>query len=216
MKLKAMHKFILSIVLFLAAMPGSAQSKHKLWYKEPAQYFEQTLVLGNGKMGASVFGGVESDKIYLHDITLWSGGPVNPNMNPEAFKNIPAIREALQNENYQLADQLQKKIQGKFSESYAPLGTMYLNFQHQGKPSDYYRELDISRAVSKVTYVADGTEFSREYFVSFPAKVMVIRLSSGKKGAMNFNVRLKSQLRNQTTISGKEIYLTGNAPGIAR
>ena len=67
-------------------------ARHRLlWYKQPAHYFEETLVLGNGKMGASVFGGIESDKIFLNDATLWSGEPVDPNMNPEAYKNLPAI-----------------------------------------------------------------------------------------------------------------------------
>ena len=70
-------------------------SAHVLWYDKPATYFEESLVLGNGKMGASVFGGVESDKIYLNDITLWSGEPVDPYMNPEAYKYVPEIREAL-------------------------------------------------------------------------------------------------------------------------
>jgi alpha-L-fucosidase 2 len=64
-----------------------AQSNHILWYNQPADFFEESLVLGNGKMGATVFGGVNSDKIYLNDITLWSGEPVNANMNPEAYKH---------------------------------------------------------------------------------------------------------------------------------
>ena len=122
-------KNLMIFVLGILSFPAFSQSPDKLWYNQPALYFEETLVLGNGKAGASVFGGVESDKIFLNDATLWSGEPVNPNMNPEAYKNIPAIRAALKNEDYQLADQLQKKIQGKFSESYAPLGTMIINFK---------------------------------------------------------------------------------------
>jgi len=102
------------LTAIIAIAPGflTAQSPEKLWYNQPAQHFEESLVLGNGTAGASVFGGIESDKIYLNDITLWSGGPVDPYMNPEAYKNIPAIREALANDDYQLADQLQKKVQG--------------------------------------------------------------------------------------------------------
>ena len=64
-----------------------AQSDHVLWYNQPATYFEESLVLGNGKMGATVFGGVQSDKIYLNDATLWTGEPVNANMCPDAYKN---------------------------------------------------------------------------------------------------------------------------------
>ena len=93
---------VLAISIFYVKM--TAQSNHILWYNKPADYFEETLVLGNGKMGATVFGGVDSDKIYSNDITLWSGEPVNANMNPEAYKNLPAVREALKNENYKLAE----------------------------------------------------------------------------------------------------------------
>ncbi|MDP2114663.1 MAG: glycoside hydrolase N-terminal domain-containing protein, partial [Bacteroidota bacterium] len=116
---------LLTFILILAGVDlCQAQSTNTLWYSKPARYFEESLVLGNGKMGASVFGGVQSDQIYLNDATLWSGGPVDANMNPEAYKNVPAIREALKNENYKLADELQRKLQGKFSQSYAPLGTL--------------------------------------------------------------------------------------------
>ena len=89
------------------------------------------------------------------------GEPVDPKMNPEAYKNIPAIREALKNEYYKLADELQKKVQGKFSESYAPLGTMFIDFKTEGKPQNYYRELNIADAVSTVKYEVDGVKYTR-------------------------------------------------------
>ncbi len=127
----AIKSLAISITLIINSLYGYSQATDVLWYKQPANYFEETLVLGNGKMGASVFGGIESDKIYLNDATLWSGEPVDPNMNPEAYKNLPAIREALNNEDYKLADELQHKLQGKFSESYLPLGTLFIDFQLQ-------------------------------------------------------------------------------------
>ena len=74
---------------------NSIQSPLKLWYDNPATYFEEALVLGNGTQGATVFGGIGTDKIYLNDLTLWSGEPVNANMNPNAYKNLPDIRKAL-------------------------------------------------------------------------------------------------------------------------
>jgi len=95
------------------------QAPLKLWYESPANYFEETMVLGNGMQGATVFGGISTDKIYLNDLTLWSGEPVNANMNPQAYKNLPAVRKALEEKNYKKAEQLIKKLQGKFSESYA-------------------------------------------------------------------------------------------------
>lgn len=192
-----------------------AQSVNTLWYKQPAQYFEESLVLGNGRVGASVFGGVQSDQIYLNDATLWSGGPVNPNMNPDAYKNIQAIRDALKNENYKLADELNKKIQGSFSQSYAPLGTLFLEFKQDGEAKNYRRELNISDAVSIVSYELDGVKFKREYFISNPDKIMIIRLTSSQKGALNFAVKFQSQLKNKVTIQENMLKAFGVAPAKA-
>ncbi len=199
------------LVQFITSL-ASAQSPTTLSYSQPASYFEESLVLGNGKMGASVFGGINSDKIYLNDATLWSGEPVDPNMNPEAYKNLPAIREALKNEDYRQADLLNKKIQGKFSESYAPLGTLYVNFKHIGETQNYYRELDISNAVSKVNYEIDGVKYTREYFVSYPDQVMLIKLTCSKKGALNFDLKFESLLNNKISISDEILNASGFAP----
>ncbi len=205
--------FLLTFILIISGVDLScAQSANTLWYKQAAQYFEESLVLGNGKMGASVFGGVQSDKIFLNDATLWSGGPVDANMNPEAYKNIPAIREALKNENYKLADELNKKVQGRFSQSYAPLGTLFLEFKHQGEPQNYYRELNISEAISKVSYEVNGVKFTREYFISYPDQMMVIKFTSNQKGALNFNVKFESQLKNKVTIAENSLKAYGVAP----
>ncbi|WP_064196228.1 MULTISPECIES: glycosyl hydrolase family 95 catalytic domain-containing protein [Emticicia] len=201
-----------ALLMIMLSCKSFAQSTNTLWYKQPAQYFEETLVLGNGKLGATVFGGVESDKIYLNDATLWSGEPVNANMNPEAYKHLPAIREALRNENYKLADQLNKKLQGKFSESYAPLGTMYLTNDKATNYTNYYRELDISKAISKVTYEVDGVKYTREYFVSYPDQIMVIKLTSSKKGALSFDVKFNSLLKYKTIVNDKTLKINGYAP----
>ena len=208
------YRFFALILIFL---PGliKAQSATKLWYNKHADYFEETLVLGNGTVGASVFGGVDSDKIFLNDATLWSGGPVDPYMNPEAYKNIPAIREALKNEDYKLADQLQKKVQGKYSESFAPLGTLFLNFNNPEKPQKYYRELDISDAVSKVEYEIDGVKYYREYFISNPGQVFVIKLTSNKKEKLNFEIQFSSQLKYYIKTTDWNIEATGFAPSKA-
>lgn len=203
------------ISTLLLVLPGDmvySQSIDKLWYTQPATYFEESLPLGNGKMGATVFGGVESDMIYLNDITLWSGEPVNANMNPEAHKHVPAIREALKAENYKLADELNKKLQGKFSESYAPLGTLFIDFKAHNSAENYYRELDISKAVSRVTYEHNGVKYTREYFVSHPDKVFVIRLTSSKKGGLDFAVRFSSQLKYNLSNTNNILKAKGYAP----
>ena len=204
-------KLLIPLVICIVNMETFAQDL-KLWYNKPAQYFEESLVLGNGKMGASVFGGVNTDKIYLNDATLWAGEPADPYMNPEAYKNIPAIREALKNENYPLAETLNKKMQGKFSESYAPLGTMFINVSHNSEFRNYYRELNISDAVSKVTYEADGAIFTREYFISHPGQIMAIKLTSSKNGMLNFNISFESLLKYKVSHNDNIFTVKGYAP----
>src|SRR5664280_1876484 len=210
-----MKKALAVITLFLILLETTyvlAQSGNTLWYDQPARYFEESLVLGNGKMGASVFGGVSSDKIYLNDATLWSGGPVDANMNPEAYKNIPAIREALKKEDYKSADQLQHKLQGKYSESYCPLGTLFIDFKSAGEPQNYYRELDLGSAVSKEKYDIDGVTYTREYFISYPDQAMIIKLTSSKKAALNFKIRFESLLKCNTAVENSVLKAKGYAP----
>ena len=205
--------YILTILMALIGIQSSlAQSNTKLWFDKPAEYFEETLVLGNGKNGASVFGGVLADEIYLNDASLWSGEPVDPNMNPDAYKHIPEIRKALENENYALAEKLNKNIQGKFSQSYAPMGTMFLEFENQGAYKNYYRELDLSTAVAKVKYDQDNVTYTREYFISNPDKIMVIKLSASKEKTLNFKVKFKSLLKYKSSSSNNTLQIDGYAP----
>ena len=209
-------KNIYILFLFFAALiinqPGIAQSENLLWYNRPAEYFEEAFVLGNGKTGATVFGGIQSDQIFLNDATLWSGGPVDPEANPDISYLIPQVREALAREDYRTAEQLNRKIQGKFSESYSPLGTLYIEHEQQGIATCYYRELDIGRALATVRYDLAGVSFTREYFVSHPDRIMIIRLSSSKQEALNFTVKFKSLLRYTTSAEDKVLHVHGYAP----
>ena len=205
---------LVPLSIIAAPKPTTAQTlpkKLKLWYNKPARYFEEALVLGNGTQGATVFGGTDTDKIFLNDLTLWSGEPVDPYMNKEAFKHLPSVREALKQENYKLADSLVKKIQGKFSESYAPLGTLYLDFQ-PNQSSNYYRELDLERAIATVNHEVNGNKIKREYFVSHPDKVFVIHLTSQQKNGLNFTVRFNSQLKFSGTSTINHLHFKGVAP----
>ncbi|MGI9139210.1 MAG: glycoside hydrolase family 95 protein, partial [Sediminibacterium sp.] len=191
---------------------SSIQAPLKLWYDAPAKYFEESLVLGNGQQGATVFGGISTDKIYLNDLTLWSGEPVDPNMNPNAYKNLPAVREALAEKNYKKAQTLVKKLQGKFSESYAPLGTLLLEFNDDPYVSDYYRELDIDQAIAKVKTESNTNMIERAYLVSNPDKIFVVHLKSKKTGALGFTVRFESLLLHTTTASNNLLQANGVAP----
>lgn len=208
----ALRYGILLCCFLVVNIRAFAQSDRVLWYKQAAQHFEESLPLGNGKMGACVFGGVEMDKIYLNDATLWSGEPVNARMNPDAHKYVPAIREALSKENYPLADSLQKHLQGAFSQSFAPLGTLSLECNHKGVAQNYYRELDISKALAITRYEVEGVTFTREYFISHPDQVMVIRLTSSKKGALNVALHFSSLLKYAASAQGSTLSVHGYAP----
>ena len=216
--MKLQFKLVVSLaiasIMVSCVQPKSDEKNSDLvlWYDQPAEHFEESLVLGNGKVGASVFGGVNTDKIYLNDATLWAGEPVDPNMNPEAHTFIPKVREALANEDYKLADQLIRNVQGKFSESFAPLGTLLLDFEHGDSVSNYYRELDISKATSLTEYEVDGVKFDREYFISHPDQVMVIKLKANKKKALNFNLQFNSLLKYALNSEGNMLKADGYAP----
>ena len=217
--MKIINYLIIAVLfpLSLAAAPKptataqAAPKKLKLWYNKPAKYFEEALVLGNGTQGATVFGGTDTDKIFLNDLTLWSGEPVDPYMNKDAYKHLPGVREALKQENYKLADSLVRKIQGKFSESYAPLGTLYLDFQ-PNQSTNYYRELDLERAIATVNHEVNGNKIKREYFVSHPDKVFVIHLTSQQKNGLSFTVRFNSQLKFSGSSTINHLHFKGVAP----
>ena len=208
-----MNRFILiALISSFISSKITAQSDKVLWYDKPAQYFEETLVLGNGTMGASVFGGVNSEKIYLNDATLWSGEPVTPNINPDTYKAVEKIRKALEQEDYQLADKLQHELQGPYSQSYMPLGTLGIDFKNSVDYTDYHRELDISKAMAKVSYKSNGAKFTREYLISYPDQIMAIRLTSDKKKAINCTISFESLLKFRTETNRDSLIINGYAP----
>ncbi len=201
------------LLLCLTNIAVQAQTDLKLWYNEPAKNWNEALPLGNGRIGAMVFGGVENELIQLNEETLWSGGPVNSNPNPGAVNYLPKIREALANEDFKLAEELTSKVQGLFTESFQPLGDVHILQKTNGAPSNYHRELDISKAVSKTSFTVDGVHYEREMLISTEDQVMVIRLTASKKGALNFTAKVGSQLVFQNTVlKSDEIAMKGQAP----
>jgi alpha-L-fucosidase 2 len=189
-----------------------SQSSTKLTFNKPATFFEESFAMGNGRIGATIFGNTKNDYIYLNDITLWTGEPVNANMNPEAYKNVPAIREALKNEDYALAEKLNRKLQGSYSQSYAPLGTLYMNFDLHGDVSDYYRELDVSKSIAYLTFLSGNVRFKREYFVSYPDKVVAIKLSADTKATISFHLFFDSKLKYSVDTKKNTLSAYGYSP----
>lgn len=205
-------KFGLILLLGWFVQEAYSQSDKVLFYKKEAAFFEESLVLGNGTMGAAVHGGVDSEKIFLNDATLWAGEPTDPStINPLAYTFLPLVRAALKAEDYPLADSLNKKMQGKRTLPYSPLGTLFIDMKHQGKLDNYYRKLDLNEAIASTSYTIDGVEYSRTYFISQPDHVMVIRLKANKAGKLSFVLRFQSPLHYSNIVSDHVLQSNGNA-----
>ena len=186
-----------------------------LWYNRPAQYFEESLPIGNGKLGALIYGGTEQDKLQLNDITLWTGQPVDRDEDAGASKWIPEIRKALFNEDYRLADSLQLHVQGHNSQYYQPLATLLINDYNRGKASNYHRQLSLDSAICKTTFMRDGVRYEREYWASNPDKMIAIRLTADRKESLNVGLALTSLVPHKVKASQNQLTMTGHATGDA-
>ena len=203
----------------MAAVSAMAQQlPMRLWYNAPARYFEESLPIGNGRLGALVYGNPSDDIIQLNDITLWSGTPVDIQEDAGASRWIPKIRGALFREDYALADSLQLHVQGHNSSYYMPLATMHIVDQSaaaQTSAESYYRELSLDSALARVIYKKGDVTFSREYLASAPDSLIAIRLSASKPEQVNVELRLTSLLPHHIKARDGQLTLTGHAIGSA-
>ena len=212
-----MNKIIpLSIFLFISySVFAQKENNAKLWYKQPAAQWVEALPVGNGHIGAMVFGGVEEELLQLNESTLWSGGPVKTKVNPASPTFLPQIREALlKNQDYQKANELAKKMQGLFTESYLPMGDLKIIQDFKGvKPTVYYRDLNIENAMATTRFTVNGVEYTREIFTSAPDNILVIRISASKEKQLNFSVNASSQLKfSSGFVNNNELIINGKAP----
>ena len=185
------------------------QAPMVLQYDQPATYFEESLPIGNGKMGALVYGGTDDNIIYLNDITLWTGQPVDRHLDKDAHQWIPVIREALFQEDYARADSLQRRVQGPNSQYFQPLGTLHIKDLGLGAVSGYHRSLSLDSAIVKDSYLRDGKAITREYFASNPDKLIAIRL----RGDINCRIALTAQVPHQVKSGLGQLTMTGHATG---
>ncbi len=207
--------FITKLLLLLGVLGMTAQQPAmRLWYDRPADFFEETLPIGNGKLGALIDGGVKDNTIHLNDITLWTGHPVNHEEDKDAHVWIPAIREALFAEDYALADSLQLRVQGPNSQFYQPLGTLHILDDNEGAYADYTRELDLDQSLCRDQYTQNGHAFHREYFANHPDKVIAMRVTSEQPQGINCRVVLTSQVPHHVKASNNsQLTMTGHAVG---
>lgn len=205
----------LNVLLLLTVSTMSvAQQNLKLWYDKPATKWVEALPIGNGQIGAMVFGGVENELIQLNEGSLWSGGPQKKNVNPDAYKNLQPIREALQKEDYQLATDLCKKMQGYYSESFLPLGDLKIKQDFKGvQPIQYCRDLSLNNAITTTRFKVNGVEYIREMFISAPNNVMVVRFTASKPKTLTLDIDLSSALAKTVLPKGNnQLVMSGKAP----
>jgi len=193
-----------------------------IWFTSPAETWNEALPVGNGRLGAMVFGGIEKERLQLNEESVWTGAP-RWDANPDALKNLPEVRKLLFEGKYSEAEKLaQSGILGSFrrdnASSYQTLGDLTLDYGTVRGVSDYRRELDIGKAISVVTYTSDNVTYIREVFASAPDQALVARITADRPGSLNFTVRL-SRPGNKAAIkaAGNEITMTehvGDGTGV--
>ena len=194
------------------ATAQTEQAPMVLQYDRPADFFEESLPIGNGKIGALVYGGTDDNIIYLNDITFWTGKPVDRLLDADAHQWIPKIREALFNEDYARADSLQLHVQGPNSQYFQPLGTLHIKDLGLGAVSDYHRSLSLDSSIVKDSYLRDGKRIEREYFASNPDKLIAIRM----RGDINCRIVLTAQVPHHVKSIPTQLTMTGHATGDAQ
>ncbi|WP_093558282.1 glycoside hydrolase family 95 protein [Pseudoduganella namucuonensis] len=204
---------LLGLLGAAAAVRADGQDRLTLHYDKPAAEWTDALPIGNGRLGAMVFGRPEQELLQLNEATLWSGGPVDTAVNPGAFDALGQVRKALDGGDYASAYALTRKMQGRYTESYMPLGDLLIQQDLNGAgAADYRRALDIRDGVATTTFTANGVRYRREVFASAPDQVIVVRLSADRPGALNLALETRSQLRADTTAADDTLTLRGKAP----
>lgn len=212
--------YVFTTVLIAYSPQLSAQQKLRLWYDKPANLWEETLPLGNGRLGMTPDGGVAKEKIVLNDITLWSGGPQDAN-NYDAYKSLPKIRQLiLDGKNDEAQDLVNRDFVCKGPGSggarwgkYQMLADLQLDFDYPGvtdlKPAQYHRELSLNDAVAYTSYKVGGVNYKKEYFSSFDGDINVIRITADQKGKLNCRIWISRPEKAVVNTDGTELQLYG-------
>jgi len=216
---------VISAVIFIVNSIAGNQlpdSSLKIWMTRPSASWNEALPVGNGSLGAMVFGGIEMERFQLNEESVWTGEP-RWDANPLARKALPEVRKLLFEGKYREAGKLaQAEIMGTIrrdeKSTYQTLGDLYLDFGSLPGVTGYRRELDISDAIARVSFTSRQVTYLREIFSSAPDKALVVRLTADKPGSLTFTARLSRPGNNATlNASGNEIMMnehTGNGTGV--
>jgi alpha-L-fucosidase 2 len=209
------------VFLWLAVLSASVhaqnQSNLKLWYNKPSgSIWENALPIGNGRLGAMIYGNVATETIQLNEHTLWSGSP-NRNDNPLALDSLAELRKLIFDGRQKEAERLANKViisKKSHGQMFEPAGELHLAFKDHENYTNYYRELDIEKAVSKTSYKAGNVTYTREAFASFPDRVVVMHLTASQPNSISFTafystpqpkVEIKTSPSRQLTFAGTTI-----------
>ncbi|WNS46060.1 glycoside hydrolase family 95 protein [Paenibacillus sp. MMS20-IR301] len=173
-------------------MMSTMEHSRQLWYGEPAQEWNEALPVGNGRLGAMIYGRVAEEKLQLNEDSVWYGGPRDRN-NEDALPNLPKLRKLILEGQLREAEELAAMSMAGMPEAqrhYLPLGELLLSFGgHDQTAEGYRRELDLERGISRVSYITGGVRYTRELFASFPDQVIVIRITADRKNALSLKAR---------------------------
>ncbi|MGD9929235.1 MAG: glycoside hydrolase N-terminal domain-containing protein [Mangrovibacterium sp.] len=203
--------WLLPLVLLTISLSAQTTTKLKLWYQQPAANWNEALPIGNGRLGAMIYGATGVDQIQLNEETVWSGGP-NSNVNPEKAALLPKLVDLFFEGKYQETDDLAnaEKLSLNSGMMYQPVGNLWLTFPGHEQVTNYYRELDIANASSKVTYELNGVTYTREYMASLDNGTIMVRLTAGQGGKINCSLGLNCDLRSRIMLEkDSTIHLSG-------
>jgi alpha-L-fucosidase 2 len=181
-----------------------------LWYRRPASVWTEAIPIGNGRLGAMIFGGVEGERIQLNEDTLWSGSPYDPN-NPEALEALPEVRRLIFEGKFKEADALiGAKMMAKPIKQmpYQTLGDLRLAFPKAEVISRYQRTLDIDNAISSISYMIGDTTFTREIFSSAVDQVIVVRLTASRSGQISFDAAMQTPHKASVSTENGDTLIT--------
>lgn len=205
-----MKKHLLLMGACVWMMLSTHAQNLKLWYQQPAKTWVEALPVGNSSMGAMVYGGTSREELQLNEETLWGGGPYR-NDNPKALESLAEVRNLIFSGKTMDAQNLidQTFYTGRNGMPYQTIGSLIIEAPGHEKAKNYYRDLDLERAVATTRYQVDGVNFQREVFASFPDRVIIVRFTADKPGELNFKVSYDSPLQSTVRKQGKKLVLRG-------
>ena len=205
-----MKKHLLLVGACVWMMLSAHAQNLKLWYQQPAKTWVEALPVGNSSMGAMVYGGTSREELQLNEETLWGGGPYR-NDNPKVLESLAEVRNLIFSGKTMDAQNLidQTFYTGRNGMPYQTIGSLIIEVPGHEKAKNYYRDLNLERAVATTRYQVDGVNFQREVFASFPDRVIIVRFTTDKPGELNFKVSYDSPLQSTVRKQGKKLVLRG-------